>query len=932
MATSQISEVIQHLLGAVLLRGGAGLTDGQLLDDYISRRDEAALATLVRRHGPMVWGVCRRVLRNYHDAEDAFQATFLVLVRKAASVASRELLANWLYGVAHQTALKARATAAKRKVRERQVTEMPDPVVEHQDLWNDVQPLLDEELSRLPGHYRAVIVLCELEGVTRKEAARKLGLPEGTVGSRLARARVMLAKRLARRGLVVSGGVLAASLAENAASAGVPSSVVTSTIKAAGLLAAGAATGAISAKVAALTEGVLKSRLLTGYKGMAVLVGTLSALVFLGLTAYQGLAQSPGKGNTPETAKLAAQTPASKDGGGSARGESDAHYCRLVFGPKAKVRVLMRLKGDEVAVDRDGDGEFESKGERFRSEADCKGVVLADPDGQTSYVITHVHVLHVVPPEKFVALRVSIRGAAPSYPQSGVVQMADSPKAAPRAHFYGPLTVTPNGKRVVNRADLLLENDLVNVAGLLPRSVRKMAGKVLGPDSSLPKSLKRDGPTNLFAVLATEGENSGVAVCSPADTDEKRREMAPFPKGVHPSVDVEFPAKQPGGQRIKKRYPLDQLCYDGLYGGPVRVPADAGVGKARVTFSFDTWKGVKAAPTTVEIPVDEPQPSSKGGVESARGESDAHYCWLMFGPKKVRTLVRLKGKEVAVDRDGDGKFDGEGERLASETGCKGVVVADPDGKTSYVITFAEVLHTVPPEKFIETRVKIRGTCPYPEGCIVQMANSPRDAPQAHFHGPLTIAPHGWRVVNRADLLLENHLTNAVAGLLPRSLQRLAGKKLSSLSMLPKSLTRAGEPTELYACVATDGENSHAAVCSPADTPQGRREIAPFPKGVHPFVDVEFPAKRPSDPPLKKRYPLDQFCCDGLYHGPVRVPADAGAGKARVTFSFDAWKGVKVAPTTVEIPVDEPQAEKREQPKPPTTDKSAPQVGSGQEPK
>src|SRR5262245_42904641 len=114
MATSQMSEVLQQLRRAVLLRDGAGLTDGQLLEGYLSRRDEAALAALVRRHGPMVWGVCRRVLRNHHDAEDAFQATFLVLVRKAAAVVPREMVANWLYGVAHRTALKARATTANR--------------------------------------------------------------------------------------------------------------------------------------------------------------------------------------------------------------------------------------------------------------------------------------------------------------------------------------------------------------------------------------------------------------------------------------------------------------------------------------------------------------------------------------------------------------------------------------------------------------------------------------------------------------------------------------------------------------------------------------------------------------------------------------------------------------------------------------------------
>src|SRR5262249_55553423 len=159
-------------------------------------RDEATLATLVRRHGPMVWGVCRRVLHNYHDAEDAFQATFLVLVRKAASIASPGLLANWLYGVAHQTALKARATAAKRRARERQVTEMPEPALSERPLWDDLQPLLEKELSRLPDKYRVAIVLCDLEGKTRKEASRQLGVPEGTLAARLARGRGMLAKRL----------------------------------------------------------------------------------------------------------------------------------------------------------------------------------------------------------------------------------------------------------------------------------------------------------------------------------------------------------------------------------------------------------------------------------------------------------------------------------------------------------------------------------------------------------------------------------------------------------------------------------------------------------------------------------------------------------------------------------------------------------------
>ena len=261
MATSQMSGVIQHLRRTMLLRGGAGLTDGQLLTDYLSRRDEAALAALVHRHGPMVWGVCRRVLHDHHDAEDAFQASFLVLVRKAGSIASRELLANWLYGVAHQTALKARATALKRKGRERQVTQMPEAAAAEQDLWHDLQPLLDEELRRLPDKYRAVVVLCDLEDKTRKEVARQLGCPEGTVSVRLSRARALLARRLTQRGLVCSGAALVAALSQNAASAGVPAALVGPTVEAARLFAVGhtAAAGLVSESTAILTEGVLKT-------------------------------------------------------------------------------------------------------------------------------------------------------------------------------------------------------------------------------------------------------------------------------------------------------------------------------------------------------------------------------------------------------------------------------------------------------------------------------------------------------------------------------------------------------------------------------------------------------------------------------------------------------------------------------------------------
>src|SRR5262245_29114727 len=153
--------VIRHLLGA---GNPTGETDGELLERFVRHWDGAAVEALVRRHAPMVWGVCRRILRNHHDAEDAFQTVFVVLVRRAASVVPREAVADWLYGVARQTALKARQMLAKRK--ERQV-DAPEPAAPEPDGWRDREPLLDRELAALPEKYRVPIVLCDLEGRTR---------------------------------------------------------------------------------------------------------------------------------------------------------------------------------------------------------------------------------------------------------------------------------------------------------------------------------------------------------------------------------------------------------------------------------------------------------------------------------------------------------------------------------------------------------------------------------------------------------------------------------------------------------------------------------------------------------------------------------------------------------------------------------------------
>src|SRR5262245_54466533 len=186
--------------------------DAECLARFVRSRDEAAFAELVRRHGPMVLATCRRSLGDSPDADDAFQAAFLVLARKAGAVRNAEYLGPWLHTVAVRTARRAKALAARRQAHERLVTTMPDPPAEMPAAPNEWLPLLDEELKWLPEKYRAPIVLCELLGASRADAARRLGVPEGTLSSRLARGRDLLRKRLVRRGAIVTGVAITTAL------------------------------------------------------------------------------------------------------------------------------------------------------------------------------------------------------------------------------------------------------------------------------------------------------------------------------------------------------------------------------------------------------------------------------------------------------------------------------------------------------------------------------------------------------------------------------------------------------------------------------------------------------------------------------------------------------------------------------------------------
>jgi RNA polymerase sigma factor (sigma-70 family) len=283
MATDPLRTALHHLrrtLGAP----DVGVSDAHLLQRFVAARDEAAFELLVRRHERLVLNVCRRVLHDPHDAEDAFQATFLVLARKAAGISAGATVAGWLYRVAYRIALRARAGRGRHGTPAADLSAVPAPDdVDLAATWRELRPLLDREVNRLPEKYRVPVVLCYLESRTYEEAARQLGCSRGTISTRLTRARELLRRRLTRCGLAVSSALLVPLLAERTAEAAAPDGLVDATVKASVPFAAGhPAAGLVSAPVLTLTEGALNAMFLTKLK---IVTGVLVAVTALGLGA-----------------------------------------------------------------------------------------------------------------------------------------------------------------------------------------------------------------------------------------------------------------------------------------------------------------------------------------------------------------------------------------------------------------------------------------------------------------------------------------------------------------------------------------------------------------------------------------------------------------------------------------------------------------------
>jgi RNA polymerase sigma factor (sigma-70 family) len=322
MAERSLPTLLRCLRRLADAPAGGTLTDGQLLERFVAGRDEAAFELLVWRHGPMVLSVCRRLLPCEQDAEDAFQAAFFVLARKAASITRRGGVSGWLYRVAYRVALRARAGAARRARHEQTGADLDTAEAPADAPRSDLRPVLDEEINRLPEKYRLAVVLCYLEGKTNQEAARHLGCPEGTVASRLARGRERLRRRLTRRGVTLSGVAVGAVLSDKTVSA----ALVKTTAQAALAFAVPGTTP--TGTPAALAEGVLRTMRLTKLRSVVaalVVFGVLGAGA-AGL-AYHGQAGEPGK-----------------PGGGPAAAAPDTD------GPEDVIKVPSRVDGVLVLV------------------------------------------------------------------------------------------------------------------------------------------------------------------------------------------------------------------------------------------------------------------------------------------------------------------------------------------------------------------------------------------------------------------------------------------------------------------------------------------------------------------------------------------------------------------------------------------------------
>jgi RNA polymerase sigma factor (sigma-70 family) len=462
MTAGELGYVLRRLRWLARARGLAGLPDRALLDRFIGHRDEAAFAALMGRHGPMVLGVCRRVLGQEQDAEDAYQATFLVLACKAAAIRKREAVASWLHGVAHRIAGRLRRTGARQGAAHPLKTAEPELATEADVSWREARGILDEELRQLPEKYRAPLVLCYLEGKTRDEAAAQLGWTPGTLRGRLERGRAALRARLVRRGLTLSAALVPAALTPPVI-ASVPVGLAEVTCQAVfTYLTTRSMAGLLSGQVVSLAEGVIQAMVVTKFKiAIALLLLLGVAGTGTGMLTYGALA-----GRQPAAKQADPPKPAVQQQDQS-KPEGEEQPRRDLYGDPLPPEALARMGTVQLRHD------------------DHNGLVPAfSPDGRVLATVSHWEVRFWDTATGKLLLRVQEDRQGENY-------------------FGGSLLFSPDGKQLaagVNKAIRLMDPNTGRVLQRLPQ-----AGQVLvfSPDGKLLATKRSD---SVYLWNSTTGE------------------------------------------------------------------------------------------------------------------------------------------------------------------------------------------------------------------------------------------------------------------------------------------------------------------------------------------------------------------------------------------------------------------------------------------
>lgn len=854
-------------------------SERELLVRFVTERNEAAFRALVCRHGPMVFRVCLRVLGREHDAEDAFQATFLVLAQCAASVQKADSVGSWLFGVAHRVSMKMRAAAARRLGHEREAVgaRSVDPLAELS--VREAQQLLDAELAALPEKYRAPIVLCCLEGFTRDEAAKQLGWELSKLKSRLEQAREVLRTRLASRGLTLPAAFLATLLVSVPAAATVPAELVDAVGRSAAMVAACGSVTTCNATAVAAAEGVIRAMALNKIKKVVFL---LAATVFVG--AVVGASAIALAHSDPQRGS---EAPTAHGRGGP---------------PVLPVRADEKKESPEEKVTRLG----------LVSVRQIRQGITTKPTAQAP----NPPVIHF-----FRGQKNEIR-VAPG--QSALVEL---PKPAKELAWeipgYTPEAVgdeeDPEFEYVLCQWDAKVNTNLVFTLYRRPAKGEKGT-----PPPVFPVPIEEDTPEEKAEKVKLEKQikelkldvvHSAGSFVDPKPTARILKPVIYFFKGQKNEIQL-----VPGRTvLIELPKPVKELAWVVAEGKPASTPGITN--GPEFEFVLCRWekhgdvmftayrrpvppgqgpKEEPAKPGNAPPVGAEPRlTDAKNGADltkidraiqkEPRYTSTPYYALLAFGPDAVkRVWVVLDGDVLYVDRNGNGDLTEDGERIA--------VTSTKQFSGTGAYSQFKVFD-------LGNLGELRGKSGEMKFQLNHWIRNPDFVPKTDFDKAVVKDRAQWEQATLWRVAGDDRAQNPIT-----FTRRPADAQISHLGgpltvrlRFPDSQTfrHGSRPAVLQVVIGTPGvpaQGNRVPVFAPVLTTE-------VPADVHPQAEIEFPGLRSTDKPIRVTVALDRRCCGDNFHAPVSVPLDAGTGKAKVTVSFPDWKEGLIAPVTFEVSVE-----------------------------